>query len=1017
MNEAFLQQVARYYYRLEGAKIAQLHFVFPSKRSLTFFRHYLSLEASDRPIFTPRMETIGDFIARLTPEVKTLDKTALIFDLYEAYKEVRAEQGLSCESLDNFLYWGGLILKDFDSCDRYLVQLHHLFGNLRDYKELTDDFSYLSEESRELIMSFWGEKIFPQQRREEPENESSQAAFLNFWESLYPLYEKFNERLLSKGVTYEGHLYRLASQAKEALLDHLPPEGVIFVGLFQLTRSEHQIFRTLHRAGRASFCWDTCVAILQDPKHPAAAYYQKLRSEFGSVPGPWEQTGHPTDYLPQSIQVIQAPSALAQIKGLPQIFSSLELGHGADLLRTALILPDEKLLLPVASSIPEAIEAVNITLGYPLDKTPIALLLRRWVNLLEFAKRKGKQTSYPADQLLGLLGHRLITEHSPEVEAVMALIRRSKRFFLSSTTLLSKHDDPLLELLLAPLEQSSELIDRLERLLRFFIGKLLPAPTDVAQTSVEAVEAPEGSAQDQQSFDLEFIHHYLRLLTRLRGLVEPYLHELGLGSVTRLMNGLVSTVTIPFEGNPLNGLQVMGLLESRTLHFETMIYLAAQEGVLPATRYTDTLIPFTLRRAFGLPVGGEDDLGADYTFFQSIAKARRLLFITSPSGEASSLGEESRYISLLHYVYGCPVERSVLRLQSKKRDFLSPTGKKEGPLWEAFKERYLIQPGEAPTGKSFLSPTRLSTYVSCPLHFYYASVCRLSEEDEPSLLLGSNDLGTITHAVMEGLYGEFLQAASSASGQAVGVVISEDMLTQLLSSQGKIRRAVETAYRQDQELPQGALSNLAQIYCQTIERYVRTLLQADLRYAPFTYIASEYRLVHAIPLSSGLSLRIGGTIDRIDEKQGEYRIVDYKTGDASLKAEQWDKLLDPKNKAPLQTLIYAKIYQETVLDKVPSARGLYPAIFRLVGDNGLIQKGEHYDPLIQLPSDSYPDSGEKSKEKKLAYGQVAEDFDRFLKHEIIDPLFDEGQPFEQTEDKNRCKFCPFALSCGRSLSH
>ena len=1022
MNEAFLAQVARHYYEQYGSSISQLRFIFPSKRALTFFRHYLGKIAQDRPIFSPRLETIGNFIASLVPSVQLLDKTALLFELYEAYHEVRTKQGTpqeSIETFDSFLYWGGLILKDFDSCDRYLVNTTHLYSNLSDLKELSDDFSYLSEEARDLLLSFWGNLPTLTSQNTEKEAQQYKARFLSFWESLAPLYVRFNDRLQEQGLTYEGSLYRQASNDKEEILDKVS-DPIVFVGLFQLTPAERRIFRTLTKAGKAEFCWDSSVAIVQDPEHPASRYYKQLISEFGQVQGSWiaDPRGN---YLPDTIDVIQAPSLLAQVKGLPSIFQALKIKEQAEQLQAALVLPDESLLLPTGSSIPDNIGAVNITLGYPLDKTPIALLLRRWIALLEFGLRRHQGKSYPADQLLALLGHRLLA--SPETTEAMKMIRGQKRFHLPVATILEKHNDPLLHLLLDPIqgEKSSlgeELLDRIEGLLHFFIEQI-PATTETEIEGVQeqALSSPSKTSEDKtessplSSFDIEFIHHYLRLVTRLRGLITSYQKGAELSSIVHLLDGLVSTVTIPFEGDPLEGLQVMGLLETRSLHFDTMIYLSAQEGSLPSTRFTDSLIPFTLRRAFGLPIDGEDDLGADYTFFQSIAQARQLVFIVAPASEASALGEESRYISLLEYIYHRPITRRTLRLSSDLVEAPPRIIAKEGEAWETFVKRSMTDPTLPEGGGKSISPSALAKFVQCPLRFYYDVVCRLKEEEEPSILLASNKLGTIVHAVLESLYKQELKATSIDLRS--GTIITEERLTALLKDKRRITNSVEKAYREEMLLGSAPLSNLARIYCRTIEQYVRAVLEADLRYTPFEYIAGEESLSLPFQLSDGRRIYIGGIIDRIDKKEGIYRIVDYKTGQAALKASTWDKLLDPQYKAILQTLIYCEIYQRDKLDQVSYAYQLHPAIYRFNNSGGLLQQKENYDPILHLPTADDLEQVGRGGSKPRSYQEVEAPFTELLTTQILDRLFDAEEPFVQTDNPDNCSYCPFALSCGR----
>ena len=295
--EPFLSSVARHYFEERGADIASLCFVFPSKRSLTFFRHYLSELASDTPIFAPRMLTISQLIEELYPQLKILDKTALLFELYEAYREVRAErdkQGTAgeiggteeqVESFDDFIYWGNIILQDFDTCDRYLVNIRHLYNNLGDFKELADDFSHLTQEMRESIQSFWGSIPSLGDRHKDLEDGHKQR-FLSFWRTLGPLYEAFNKRISEKNYTYEGHLYRLIAEHRDDVVNNLSEEThFVFVGLFDVCPSERKFFTRLRTREMAEFCWDKAVKIVQDKQHPAHSYLEELIQSFGQVKG------------------------------------------------------------------------------------------------------------------------------------------------------------------------------------------------------------------------------------------------------------------------------------------------------------------------------------------------------------------------------------------------------------------------------------------------------------------------------------------------------------------------------------------------------------------------------------------------------------------------------------------------------------------------------------------------------------------------------------------------------------
>ena len=493
---------------------------------------------------------------------------------------------------------------------------------------------------------------------------------------------------------------------------------------------------------------------------------------------------------------------------------------------------------------------------------------------------------------------------------------------------------------------------------------------------------------------------------------------LGFEAMIHLLEGLVGTVTIPFEGDPLQGLQVMGLLETRLLHFPTMIYLSAQEGALPTKRYSDTLVPYTLRRGFGLPTGrAEEDPGQDYTFFQSIARAERLTFVVAPASDGYNLGEESRYISLLQYIYGCDIKRRSLRLEAKAKESAGISKRKEGELWEQFVYRTTTDPKVDPERKAVrpLSPSSLSKYVACPLRFYYEAICRYREEDSPSLLLASNEFGTVLHRVMEEFYSDLTKSPSTGD-QLTFTTITKEMIDEKLRAKDNIRQRVEKAYRDELKLKQGVpLSGLSRIYCQTIERYARELLEWDSAHATsFSYAASESEVYAAFTLPSGATAYLGGIIDRIDQVDGKYRVVDYKTGNAALTTSKpqkkvvdfrWEeRLKDPKNKAILQTLIYcAGLAQTYKLDESK----IHPAIFRFKGNDGLVTKQKKYDPLLTFPI------GEKQSKVAAPYAEVKESFEALLVDELLAELYDTDKPFTQTEDDEQCAYCPFALSCGR----
>ena len=343
---------------------------------------------------------------------------------------------------------------------------------------------------------------------------------------------------------------------------------------------------------------------------------------------------------------------------------------------------------------------------------------------------------------------------------------------------------------------------------------------------------------------------------------------------------------------------------------------------------------------------------------------------------------------------------------------------KEGALWDAFVQRTTTDPRTATEQKDIspLSPSSLSKYVACPLRFYYEYICRYREPESPNLLLAANEFGTILHRVMEECYRDLTQRTKEVAAETLTfTTITQEMIEKLLKSKGELSRRVRSAYCQALKLdPKRPLSSLSSIYCQTIERYARELLTWDSAHTDFGYAASESKVYAAFQLPDTTTVYFGGTIDRIDEVEGRYRVVDYKTGGDKISIIKprgagsdfrWvDKLFDTDYKAILQTLIYcAGLAQTKGLDE----RKIYPAIFRFRGEDGLMKLTNKYQPLISLPI------GEKHAKEIVSYHEMKESFEPFLIEEILTSLYDTEVPFTQAEDLKPCRYCPFALSCGR----
>lgn len=975
---------------------------------MLFFRHYLS-KIAETPIFAPECSTVNDFFGSLVPErYKLADHTTLQFELYEAYREVYPD----AESFDAFLYWGGIILKDFDQIDRHLIPARALYANVYDYKELTDELDYLSDELKALIEQFWGKfRDMPQERggTGEGDEASMRTKFLQFWNRLYPLYEAFGRRLREQGILYEGALYREVASDAVSLVEQLADGGrLIFVGLFYLTESEEKLFRQIRRRDVGEFCWDRRVCIVQDEQHPA---HKRLLHNLEMLGGVSVEDDLANGLaLPKEVNLVKCNSSVAQVKALPNILEMLSI-EGEELQEptTAILLPDESLLLPAVSSIPESFSGINISLGYPLSQAPVAIFIDRWMRLLESERIIRTKQTYPHDTLIGLLGTRLLREHSPKLLELTEMIKKGRRYYVS----LEDYEGDIAALGLAEIcatlvPRSQErtglhLLEAMSRLLRELLPeRLLDGGQELDDEEIFLEEGASSPLEETLSdLDIEFIYHYLNLITRLRSQLERYEYLVDLHTAIQLLRGLIEGINIPFEGNPLKGLQIMGLLETRGIHCEHLIYLSAEEGKLPKSAIASTLIPFSLRQGYGLPTPQDLEIAGAYNFYQSIARAETLTLLYGAEGGLGSGAEQSRYIQQLRYLYGVHTREFTLSISAEQETSLPPVVAKEGRAWELL---------EVYRERRELSPSTLSIYATCPLRFYYEQIEDLRSEEAPSLLLQANEFGTIVHNVMQELYRRY----------EGGRVVSREAIVDLLgkSNEAYLQTLVEQAYR-ELLLPASAqrneLSRLAKIYCELILSQVKTVLRYDRDLAPFTYHAGELKIHLPMTLSDGRQVRFKGTIDRIDETADGVRVVDYKTGNAELRLRDWVELFDSEGryKAIAQTLIYCELLGNGHLDSgakaLPSLihKPMTPHIYHLPS---MSKPGKAYQSVVSVP-DTSEEATKTTAQPILNYTDCRPVFLEELE-DTLEELFSPEVPFTAQRGKG-CNHCPFLLSCGK----
>ena len=997
----FLKQIAEHYYNTQN--ISDLCFVFPNRRSMVFFRKWLSETAKNDPqskVFTmPELLTMNDFFYKVSGAAVT-DRVSLLLELYDCYKALNPK----AESLDDFIFWGDVILGDFDDTDKYLASPKQLFTNVADFKEIQDDYAYLSETQEEAIRNFIshfrkGGKLTVNIGSESPD---VKERFLMIWNLLYPLYTSFNSALTEKGKAYEGMVYRsfverLKTESARDILKAAFPRSdkFVFVGLNALNECEKAVMRKMRDASLAEFCWDYSSEMIQDPMNRASMFMSSNVVEFPQAfsidpgkasGGSFVNAGVTEPENGPKIHVMSVPSSVGQTKQLPSLLAPVaeqKKGGQEDWSDTAIVLPDESLLIPVLNTLPLEIGTVNVTMGYPMSGSDIYSLMNN-ISALQLHVRKQKDGwAFYHKQVWSIFSSGIISSMMDgQARQRVKVIKTAAKYYIPQS------DFAGIELF--------ELIFR-------------PVVTDAKATSAEQIKAfaqyqldvlsDLGAKMTRMSgmeLEVHFAKQYYLSVNRLKSQVLSILPM----TYTRLLQSLIGGISVPFNGEPLKGLQIMGPLETRALDFKNLIVLSCNEGTFPHRSVSSSFIPPELRKGFGLPTYENQDAVWAYYFFRMIQRAENVWLLYDSRTEGLKSGEESRYIKQLEYQYKYPLmDRSVVGY-----DLKIPEG--EDVIEKTDEDVEIMK-------KMTFSASSIEKYLSCPAKFYYTYVKRLKVETEVSESLDNSMLGIVFHDTMLALYkgGEALQAEFDMSRENVLAnvkkpleVITKQYIEWLLSQKKEIiGPKIRTLIKRQLNADEIAGRNL--VFEEILNKYVVKTLQTDLALME-EYNTDRFRII-------GLELerfwdfnghKFKGYIDRMDSfRDDEVRIVDYKTGkvdekEVKINDENADGVVDAlfspdtksKNRPEIavQLFVYDRFAEKDVEDK-SVLNVLYP-ISRLFSSSELASN--------ILSSRECPDFDNKVTEK--LEGLFAE-------------MMDTGTDFRRTKDSDTCKYCDFKKICGR----
>ena len=956
----FLYQVASLFYEKWGAEVSRLAFVFPNRRTGLFFQKYLS-EVADTPLFSPTILTINDLFIQLSGK-QSADRISMLFTLYDIY----IRQSGSTETFDEFLYWGEMLLNDFDDIDKYMANARMLFSNVTDLREIENDFDFLSDEQIAAIRSFWS-SFYP--RGDTP----NQQQFLAVWQVLYDLYEEFRATLTAEGKGYEGMIFREVVESMErGESPDLPYEQIVFVGLNALSVSEERFLAQLQKRKIADFYWDYVSDKVTDPDNKASYFVSRNRKSF-----PSSMKLPPEEKVKTEIEVIGIPSGIGQAKHVYTLLSDwckeAEMSS-EEALRTAVILPDEHLLIPVLNAIPEQIRRINVTMGYPLAGTPVASLIEYILALQKNVRYIDRNPLFYFRDVLPVLNHRYILSTSPEIiSSLVKEITENNKIYISHTEL---GKTPLLEILFTPVTGVEAFSDYLIKVLEE-LNKVMSALSD---------EEEEDAPQRTNDLEQEFIFHYFTTVNRMKEVMKDARIEMKIDTFFRLLKRVTDTITIPFHGEPLSGLQIMGVLETRALDFDRLIILSMNEGIFPQRKAANSFIPYNLRRGFGLPTYEHQDSVWAYHFYRLIERASHVSLLYDTRSNGLQTGEVSRFVHQLHYHYEVPMRDKlvVYNVSSSKTPPLA-VPKREDIMrrLDAYRKG----------GSKAISASAINTYLDCPLKFYFSVVEGIREEEEVSETIESDVFGSILHKVMEELYKPFQ-----------GKMVTVDLLKAIRKDTALLTGAIARAFASEFFKTEVVRSLTGQNYLigEMIRKYVEKILERDGKLTPFVYIESERKINGLISLSDHSEIRLKGFIDRVDEVRDAIRIIDYKSGSGTTTFSSIESLFNKEEKdrakAVMQVFMYCWMYAHFTENK---GKTIQPGIYYV---RSLFS--DPFDPSV------YHRIERGKSEKVEDFSGYAQAFEEGLRG-CLDEIFNPEIPFTQTPTGKACSYCPFKGICGK----
>jgi len=820
-------------------EISSLSFILPSKRAGVFLKEMLSKHI-EKTIFIPEILSVETFVETLS-ELKYSNSIELLFEFYNVYLKITPKE--QQEPFDRFSKWAQILLQDFNEIDRYLIPHNNIFDYLSAIKEI--NHWSLEKDQTEYVKNY-----------------------ISFWNRLPVLYESFKKALIEKNKGYQGLVYREAVNNLEQYIASNLDKKFVFVGFNALNKAEEIIIQELLQQDMALMYWDVDETFINNPIHDAGWFTRTYKSHwpyFRKHPFNWISKNYIAD---KNINVVGAPKQIGQVKYIGELLDQLSKTK-ENLSSTAIVLSDENLLIPILNSIPKNIGPINITMGLPLKSIPIALLFE---TLFKLHKSPRKSLYYK--DVISIVSNPLIKpmfsekgfENSDYFESY---IHENNVAYLS------------LETLKSICKTKTNLIDLL-------FGSWNDQPEIAIQNSLRLIMELKQSVNNSNSNDLltlEYLYRFNIIFNELQTLNNKYPHINNISTLFNIYKEIIGTETLDFKGEPLKGLQIMGMLESRVLDFETLIIASVNEGILPAGKSQNSFIPFDVKIENGLPTYKEKDAVYTYHFYRLLQRANTIYILYNTEPDILSGGEKSRFISQLEIENIHQINHQIV---SPKVPKISKT------LKQIVKNEAIINRLKIIAEKGF-SPSSLTNYIRNPIDFYNEKILDIKMFDEIEETVAANTLGTIIHNTLEELYKPTLNRFLN----------EDDIKNTFPLIEPLVKKHFKSLFKNG-DVSTG--KNL--IVFEIAKRYVFNFLNKELELLKkghaIKILALEENISRSLDIPElDFTINLKGVVDRIDEFNGVVRIIDYKTGKVlqnQVEIADWNDLLTDYNK-------YSKCFQ------------------------------------------------------------------------------------------------------------